>query len=308
MNSSTTVPEHTADEPAVPGQRKDGEPTTRELLVEITVTTDAVRKKTWVSGDISGDGTGDGAPLELVGSTTSPMSGLDSAGLGWLTPFISFLEEPLNQLRGNPGPVESGSGEYDRAGQDVTAAADTYRKSTVKETEDWSGGAGEGYRETGSQYADGLTALGEGSSTVASALTGAGEVVAQVVQIVTGIVAEAVGKIVPIMTEAVAQAAVTFGASIAAAIPQCVQIAVEAGGQIAGKLAALLSSGQNLLKLVDGAIAVMQIAKQVLSAISSQSTSPGQSTDSSRTTDTGQSTDPDQDDETTQSTTTEELA
>lgn len=268
--NSTTVPERTEDDGAVPSdqRRGDGDPTTRELLVEITVTTDAVRKKTWVSGDISGDGTGDGAPLELVGSTTSPLSGLDSAGLGWVLPLISFLEEPLAQLRGDPEPVASGAQEFDRAGQDVTAAADTYRKAATKETEDWSGDAGSGYRDAGSQFADGLTALGESSTTVASALTGAGEVVAQVVQIVTGIVADAVGRIVPIMTEAVAQAPVTFGASIAAAIPQCVQIAVDAGQQIAGKLAALLASGENLLKLVDGALAVMRIVKQVLSKIS----------------------------------------
>ncbi len=240
----------------------------RELLIELTVTTDAVRTKSWRSDEISGSG----ASLDLIGATGSPLSALDGAGLGWLTPFVSFLEEPLNQLRGDPSPVTSGAQGLDSAGKDVTAAADTYRHSTSTETDDWSGDAASGYREAGSQYADGLAALGESSATVASALSGAGEVVAQVVEIVTGLVAEAVGKIVPIMTEAVAAAPMTFGQSIAAAIPQCVQIAVDAGQQILGKLAALMASGQNLLKLVEGAVAVMGIVKQVLSRISQQST------------------------------------
>ena len=39
---------------------------------------------------------------------------------------------------------------------------------------------------------------------------------------------------------------------LAAAIPQCVQIAVECGGQIAAKLGELLTSGENLVKLVEG--------------------------------------------------------
>jgi hypothetical protein len=251
----------------VPDQPREDQPAA-ELLVEVTVTTDAVRTKTWLSNEISGSG----APMDLISSTESPLSTLGGAGLGWLTPFVSFLEEPLNQLRGNPGPVTSGARGFDSAGQDVTAAADTYRRSTTDETGDWSGDAAKGYREAGSQYADGLAALGESSTTVASALSGAGEVVAQVVEIVVGLVTEAVGKIVPIMTEAVAAAPATFGQSIAAAIPQCVQIAVDAGQQVLGKLAALLSSGQNLLKLVDGAVAVMGLVTKALSRISQQST------------------------------------
>ena len=65
------------------------------------------------------------------------------------------------------------------------------------------------------------------------------------------------------MTEAIAAAPATFGQSIAVAIPQCVQIAVDYGAQIAGKLAALLASGENLIKLIDGALGVLKIVKQV---------------------------------------------
>ena len=62
--------------------------------------------------------------------------------------------------------------------------------------------------------------------------------------IVTQLITEAVGKIVPIMTEAIAAAPSTFGQSIAVAIPQCVQIAADYAGQIAGKLAALLPAAR----------------------------------------------------------------
>ncbi|MGH3762268.1 hypothetical protein [Actinophytocola sp.] len=63
------------------------------------------------------------------------------------------------------------------------------------------------------------------------------------------------------MTEAVAAAPATFGQSIAAAIPQCVRIAVDYAGRIAGKLAALLSSGEKLIKLIDGALGVLKIVE-----------------------------------------------
>ncbi|UVS78767.1 hypothetical protein Actkin_02503 [Actinokineospora sp. UTMC 2448] len=239
----------------------------QSALTELAAIANSVRGKGWLDGEISGDGS-----LEALGSSASPLSGLDSAGLGWLTSFVSFLEEPLHHLRGNPDSLSSGAQGFEGAGTEITAAADTYRQSTTKDTEDWSGQAASGYREAGARFADGVGALGEGSGTVASAISGAAEVVAQVVGIVSGLVAEAVGRMAPIMSQAVAAAPVTFGQSIVAAIPQCVQIAVDYGQRIAGKLAALLSSGENLLKLIDGALAVMDLVKQVLSQISSQST------------------------------------
>lgn len=247
-----------------------------DLLVELTVTTGAVRRKEWLSPEI---GTNANPSLDLLGSPSNPLTGLSGAGLDWVIPLISFLAEPLRQLRGNPGPVSSGSQEFQTAAQDLSGTADNYRTSTATETDQWSGEAASGYRDKGTRFADGLSALAESSSTVAGAVAGAGEVVAQVVGIVTGLVAEAVGKIVPIMSKAVAEAPATFGASIAAAIPQCVQIAVDYGGRIAGKLAALLSSGQNLLKLVDGALAVLGVVKQVLTMISEQSTRGGTGTE-----------------------------
>ncbi|MCT2582347.1 WXG100 family type VII secretion target [Actinophytocola gossypii] len=265
MSTATEVA--TTEQPAAKEQ-----PTTAELLVELRLTTDAVRGKAWLSGEI----TGSTATLSALGSTENPLTGLSGAGLDWLMPMVSFLEEPLNQLRGNPDPVAAGADGFDGAGRDTATVADDYRRSTTEETDEWAGEAADGYRAAGAQQADGLAALGEASTTVASAVAGAGEVVAQVVDIVTRLVAEAVGKIVPIMTQAVAAAPATFGQSIVAAIPQCVGIAVDYGQRILGKLAALLASGDNLLKLVDAALAVLDLVKQVLTPIGQQSTQPEQ--------------------------------
>jgi uncharacterized protein YukE len=249
--------------------------TTTELLADLTSASDAVQRKDWLSAGLSGAG----AALDVLGSAASPLSALGGAGLGWFTQFVSFLEEPLGQLRGNPGSVSSSAQGFDGAGQQVASLARSYRQSTGTETSDWSGSAASAYRNSGAQHADGIAALGQASTTVASAIAGAGEVVAQAIEIVTQLVTEAVAKIIPIMTQAVAAAPATFGQSIAAAIPQCVQIAVEYGQKILEKLAALLASGQNLLKLVQGAQAVVQTVKEVLTQISQQSTQGQGSTD-----------------------------
>jgi uncharacterized protein YukE len=254
------------------------------LLAKLRLHHDSVQNKSWVSAEIAGDPP---ASLDTLGSTRKPLSALDSAGIGFLTPMISFIEEPLEQLRGNPDAVSSGSGEFDGAGRGATSVAEEYRSSAGTQTSEWSGQAAADYQQTGTELIDGILSIAETSLTQAKALMGAGEVVAQVVDTVTRLVTEAVGKIVPIMSEAIAAAPATFGQSIAAAIPQCVQIAVDYGGQIATKLAGLLSSGENLMKLVEGALGVLKIVKEVLSVIGEQSQG-GSSTASQEST--GQST------------------
>lgn len=248
---------------------------TAELLAELTVATNAVQGKGWLSADLGGAG----ASMSLLGSSSSPLSALGGAGLGWFTPYVSFLEQPLSQLRGNPGSVSSSSQDFHGAGQDISALARSYRESTGAQTSGWSGQAASDYRGAGARSADGIEALGQASTTVASAIAGAGEVVAQAVEAVTQLITEALGKIIPIMSKAVAEAPATFGQSIAVAIPECVAIAVEYGQKILAKLAALLASGQNLLKLVQGALAVVNLVKQALAQTGQQSTKGGGAAD-----------------------------
>jgi len=238
------------------------------LLAELRIAGNAVGNREWLSAELAGE---PAVSLGTLGSTASPLSGLDSAGVGFLTPMISFLEEPLNQLRGDPDSVASGAGQFDSAGQDAAALGEQYRSAAGRETSEWSGESAANYQQTGMELADGILSLAETSLTSAKAMIGAGEVVAQVIDIVTRLITEAVGKIVPIMTEAIAAAPATFGQSIAVAIPRCVQIAVDCGVQLAGKLAALLSSGENLIKLIDGALGVLKIVKQGLTFIGEQS-------------------------------------
>jgi hypothetical protein len=244
---------------------------TAQLGLDLRATDDAVRAKGWVSPGLGVPG----ASLGLLGSTLNPLAGLASAGLSWFMPIVSFLGEPLTKLQGgNAASVGSGAQDFGQAGPDISTLAGTYRDSTGAQTSGWSGTAASAYRDAGAQHADGIAGLGQASTTTGSAIIGAGQVVAQAVAEVTELIAEAVGQIVPIMSQAVARAPETFGQSIAEAIPPCVGIAVEYALKCLAKLAALMASGQNLMKLVQGAMAVVDLIKQALSGISQQSVRP----------------------------------
>ncbi|RZQ62399.1 hypothetical protein [Amycolatopsis suaedae] len=233
-------------------------------LADLRLAGDSVSNKDWLSADIAGEPV---VSIGMLGSTASPLSALSSAGCDFLTPMISFLEEPLGQLRGEPDSVSGPAGTHDGASRDANSLADEYGTSVPEETSEWSGGAKDSYLETATKLVDGMKAIAESAATNASAMIAAGEVVAQVVDIVTRLITEAVGKIVPIMTEAIAAAPATFGASIAQAIPQCVAIAVDYGGQIAAKLGELLASGENLIALLEGAAGVLDVVKTGLDVI-----------------------------------------
>ncbi|HEX8864403.1 MAG TPA: hypothetical protein VF821_01985, partial [Lentzea sp.] len=199
------------------------------LLNELRTTTNAITNDEWLSQDLVNSPK---ASLNELGENRKPLQALDSAGVGFLTPMVSFLDEPLDQLKGDPDGVQQGAAEFEKAGKSATTLAQDYEGKAKSETSGWEGQSATDYAKTGKQLVDGVMSVAETALTNASALIKAGQVVAQVVAEVTRLITEAVGKIVPIMTQAIAAAAATFGQSIAAAIPQCVQIAVECGTQI----------------------------------------------------------------------------
>jgi hypothetical protein len=241
---------------------------TAQLVVDLKANDDAVRANGWVAPGLGMPG----APLGMLESTLNPLGGLAAAGLGWFMPLVSFLGDGLTQLQGgNSASVSSGSQDFGAAGQDIGDLASSYRASTSAQTSEWSGAAASDYRDTAAQHADGVAGLGQASTGVGSAIIGAGQVVAQCIAEVTELIAEAVSQIVPIMTQAIARAGETFGQSVAEAIPPCVGIAVEYALRIAAKLAALMASGDNLMKLVQGAMAIVGLIQQAMQGISQQS-------------------------------------
>ncbi|MGV9293105.1 hypothetical protein [Amycolatopsis sp. NPDC003676] len=253
-----------------------------QVLADLKTTTQAVENHDWVSAGLGGGATA----LDLLGASQDPLAALTSAGFGMITELVRFLEEPLKQLQGNPDSVSSHSQGMEGGGQQVSSVADDYRQSAGPETSGWSGSSASSYRDNSSQHADCVEAVGQAGIAMAKAATGAGKVVAKAQQEVGGLISEAVGQIIQLMTQAFAAAQATFGASIAAAIPQAVAIATQYGGQIAQKLGVLLSDSDNLLQLITSVTQGLEAATQLMTKLSEASKSGSEdssSSDSSQT-------------------------
>ncbi|QWF80952.1 WXG100 family type VII secretion target [Amycolatopsis sp. CA-230715] len=242
-----------------------------QTLGDLDSTLTAVQSEDWVTAGLSGATTA----ADLLGSGSDPLSGIVNAGFGWLTGLVDFLAAPLKTLAGDPSSMSSSAQDLHGTGKSLSSHADSYQQAATKETGNWSGEAASGYQNTSGKLADQLRAISKASAGVSSAMSGANKVVGQAQQIVTQLVGEASGEINTIMLQAMAAAQVTGGASVAAAIPQCVQVATRYGGQIAEKMGALLSSGQNLTTLLLGVVKALEVVDQAITKTTGKGSATG---------------------------------
>lgn len=242
-----------------------------QTLGDLESTLVAVQGEDWVTAGLSGATTA----ADLLGSGSDPLSGIVNAGFGWLTGLVDFLAAPLKTLAGDPSSMTSSAQDLHGTGKSLSSHADSYQQAAGKETGSWSGEAASGYQHTSGKLADQLRAISTASAGVSSAMSGANKVVGQAQQIVTQLVGEASGEINTIMMQAMAAAQVTGGASVAAAIPQCVEVATRYGGQIAEKMGALLSSGQNLTTLLLGVVKALEVVDKAITKTTGKSGSKG---------------------------------
>lgn len=233
------------------------------FVADVRSTNDAVRGGGWDSGDYGSAG-------ESAGGTSDPLSALAGSGFGFLADLVPFLGEPLQQLAGDPGAVTTSAQGLLDTGRGVASISDSYGQAAGPETSGWSGAAATEYLKTAAELVGGLKGIGEASTGLGEALAGMGDAVVKTANEVTILVNEAVGRIVVIMNQAIAAAQATFGGSIAAAIPQVVQIATECGVRISGHMGNLLNSAQGLLGHVDEVMKVVGAIGGVVSKIADQ--------------------------------------
>jgi hypothetical protein len=240
-----------------------------QLLGDLDSATSAVAGGDWLSGGLDGAS----AALDVLGSGSDPLSSIVEAGFGLVMPFVQFLKEPLQLLAGDSGATTSSATSGQDAGSSVDSVAGSYQQAASSQTTGWSGTAASNYQSSAADLATELRAIAKSTTGVSSAVTGAAKVVGSAQQECGQIVSTAATHINQIMAPAMAAAASTGGMSIATAIPQVVAVATDAGGQVAQKMGALLSSAQNLAALVLVIVRCLEAANTALSQTTSGSTS-----------------------------------
>ena len=233
------------------------------LLTNIRSTADAMEK-----GDVLGSAMGvTKVAMDVIGLAGDPMGAISSAGVGWVLGAVSFLREPFDILKGNPGAISGSAQSWGTTATNLMTTAGEYRTASTQQTSNWQGTAGNGYRSTSGNQANGLDSLAQASRAVSGAITQAGQAVAQARKVVLDLISEAVQKIIQICIEALSKSWLSFGASIAMGIAQSVQKAVQTGQKLVQEIQKVVQTLQKIIQVVQQIMQIVQQVKQLMDMI-----------------------------------------
>ncbi len=234
-----------------------------DLLTNIRTTADAMEK-----GDVLGSAMGvTKVAMDVIGLAGDPMGAISSAGVGWVLGAVSFLREPFDILKGNPGAITGSAQSWGSAATNLMSTAGEYRTASTSQTSSWQGNAGNGYRTASGNQANGLDALAQASRAVSGAITQAGQAVAQARKTVLDLISEAVQKIIQICIEALSKSWLSFGASVAMGIAQSVQKAVQTGQKLVQQIQKVVQTLQKIIQVVQQIMQIVQQVKQLMDMI-----------------------------------------
>lgn len=182
------------------------------------------------------------AGLDLLGFVANPLSGLLSAGIGWLIEHLDFLKEPLDALAGDPGAITQVAVTWgEDVKREVAEVAANFTQAVREETASWRGDAAEAYRVLASGISDQLASLEPAAQSVSEAVQGSGALVAAVRGIIRDLIADVVAELAIAAISALATSWATFGASVAAFTGYAVARGAATAGKIASKISKLVA-------------------------------------------------------------------
>lgn len=233
------------------------------LISDVQGTVSAVERGDWVSAGLGMANTAMG----IVGLAANPLSGFLSAGFSWAINHVSFLREPFDALLGSPESINKMSGAWLSASKQIEQIVADYRRTSVEETKGWRGKSADGYRAAAKKHASGLETLSKAAKGISDAAKGAGQLVATVRKTIMDLISQAVSDMVMKIIQWLAASFLTFGAAIAAAISDIVQMACNYAKKLADFLQKLGDSLKKLIDLIKSVGQIAQTAKQILQAI-----------------------------------------
>jgi uncharacterized protein YukE len=190
--------------------------------------------------------TGGSMAVEAAATVLDPFSALLSNGLGWAMEYFHPLREVLDKLAGIPDRVAAHAATWQNMSGELDAMAGDLQASLAHDTPDWQGAAADTYQNLMANNVDALGGMSVLAATMASATQAAGNLVQFTRDIVRDLIADLVARVIVWAAESLLVVTIPVVASqIAAAV-------VKWAGRILTYTSALITSFQNLTRLMEG--------------------------------------------------------
>ncbi|BAL86477.1 hypothetical protein AMIS_12570 [Actinoplanes missouriensis 431] len=211
------------------------------IAEDIELIAGSVRNGSWIDGTLGVTGAG----LEALAYVADPVGMLLQSGAAWLLEHVRPLSAALDQLAGDPVPIEGNARTWREAAEGLREQAAEIGWSVRHDLSEWEGAAAEAYRARSGGEQHATVALAAAAETMAALIEGAGTLVAAVRLLVRDAIAFLVSRLVTYAAEA----AFSLGLATPLVVGQVTAAISAWGARIAGFLRGLLHSLRNLVPL-----------------------------------------------------------
>jgi uncharacterized protein YukE len=202
----------------------------------------AIKSEGWVDDAIAGAGLG----VEVAATVMDPISALLANGLGWAMEYFEPLRQMLDELTGKPDVVAAHAATWNNMATELASISADLQASLAKDLPDWSGKASDSYQKLMSYNTSAIGGLGATAAAMGAATEGAGGLVEFTRELVRDLIADLVARVIVWAVEAI------FVVTIPVIATQIAAAVVKWAGRILTYTTALVTSLQNLTKLLNG--------------------------------------------------------
>ena len=186
------------------------------------------------------------ATLDTAATIADPLGSLFAAGLGWLEDHLDPLTSWLDELTGDAGAVEALARPWEQVAEQLSEDARRLVDRARSDLAHMHGPAVSAYLGYVGDLGERVESLAKGSEAMASAI----KLAATIVEVVHGIVRDALAQVVGTALSAAAEEVFSLGLATPAVIAQVSTRVADMTARVSGSVHDLVSSVKTLEKLV----------------------------------------------------------
>ncbi|GAB3074122.1 hypothetical protein [Pedococcus soli] len=205
---------------------------------------ESINGDSWVDQALSAGAVG----VDVYATVSDPLGSLFAAGIGWVIDHLNPIKDWFDELTGNPEEVAAFSETWSNVRNELDRIKADYARHAEAQMGHMQGEALESYRKHVKDMTDKYGLVSNGAHAISYGFVGA----AGLVQLVHGLVRDALAQIVGALCSYVAELVITLGAATPLVIHQATSRVSALVAEIGPKLKGLKSSVHSLDELTSG--------------------------------------------------------
>jgi uncharacterized protein YukE len=215
------------------------------LAEDVELIAAGVSSGSWIDGSIGAITAG----LDALALVSDPVGVLLQYGVAWIIEHVRPLSEALDWLAGDPAAIDAHARSWRTIGATVEDEAVTLERTVRWDTSEWTGAAGDAYREHMAGQVKTLQTLRRAADTMAAMTEAAGAIVATVRTMVRDGLATLVSHLVVYAAEVTATAGLATPVVVEQVATLCAAWSARIARWLKGLIRSLTELGKSMSRL-----------------------------------------------------------